>query len=40
MRGGAFHRLMSRVRCAHRQYYRPGARNEYMGLRVMRTCPF
>jgi formylglycine-generating enzyme required for sulfatase activity len=40
MRGGAFHRLTSRVRCAHRQYNRPGARNEYMGLRVVRTCPF
>jgi formylglycine-generating enzyme required for sulfatase activity len=40
LRGGAFHRFASRIRCAHRQYNRPGARNEYMGLRLVRTYPF
>jgi formylglycine-generating enzyme required for sulfatase activity len=40
LRGGAFHRLPSRIRCAHRQFNGPGARNEYMGLRLVRTYPF
>jgi len=40
LRGGAFHRLPSRIRAAHRQFNGPGARNEYMGLRLVRTYPF